>query len=208
MPAPWTPALVVTAAALCVLPLAGKAGDAAAPALVTSRPLLLLLLNANDLHCALTAARASPLPWLLVALARRLAEDPFFFYLGRAHRDAALRWLEALLGDGAPAAFERFEDAFRGASVIAVVLEPGACVCAAAGATRMRPLTFGLLNVSGTLARLLAIRAAGRALERPVAHLHARIAEFRAPLMAATVLLALASVAGPLRRVARRRTPE
>ena len=49
---------------------------------------------------------------------------------------------------------------------------------------------------------------AGRAFERPVAQLHARIAEFRLPLMAATVLLALASLAGPLRRIARRRKPE
>eukprot|EP01048_Picozoa_sp_COSAG05_P025076 COSAG05_NODE_6205_length_1000_cov_1.571587_1_plen_127_part_00 len=68
--------------AIIALTIAGKAGDALAPSLVHSFPLLLLALNANDLHLALTATLVPWPPWLVVGMARRLAEDPVFFLIG------------------------------------------------------------------------------------------------------------------------------
>ena len=72
--------------ALAVVTVAGKAGDALGPALVGSHPIVLLGLNANDLHLALTSTTVPLLPWALVGMIRRLAEDPvrrFFCHLDR-----------------------------------------------------------------------------------------------------------------------------
>jgi hypothetical protein len=68
--------------AIAGLTVAGKAGDALAPTLLGSSPLILLALNSNDLHLALTTPSVSLLPWLVVGMLRRLAEDPIFFLLG------------------------------------------------------------------------------------------------------------------------------
>lgn len=146
--------------AIIVLTVAGKIGDAAAPALVGSHPLGLLALNANDLHCGLTSTTVSFLPWLVVALMRRLAEDPLFFLIGWYYRAAALEWVKAWSPDAAEG-FTKAEAYFRRASYAAVVVEPGAVVCSLAGAARMSPAVFFSLNIAGTLARLLLIRVLG-----------------------------------------------
>jgi hypothetical protein len=69
-------------AAIVGLTVAGKAGDALAPSLVGDAPLLLLALNSNDLHLALTAVSVPLIPWVLVGMLRRLAEDPVFYMIG------------------------------------------------------------------------------------------------------------------------------
>ena len=51
-------------ASILLLTLAGKAGDVLAPTLLTPHPLLLLALNANDLHLALTSAHSQLLAWV------------------------------------------------------------------------------------------------------------------------------------------------
>ena len=51
-------------ASILLLTLAGKAGDVLAPTLLTPHPLLLLALNANDLHLALTSAHTQLLGWV------------------------------------------------------------------------------------------------------------------------------------------------
>lgn len=79
---PW-----VYTIALAVVTVAGKAGDALAPALLGSQPLLLLALNANDVHLALTSTTVPVVAWTVVGMIRRLAEDPvrLFTTLARLH---------------------------------------------------------------------------------------------------------------------------
>jgi hypothetical protein len=187
-------------AAAVLVQLAGKAGDATAPMLLAARrPRLLLALNANDAHCALTTGAFDRTQWLAISLARRLIEDPLFFRLGRAHRSSALAWLHWMGGEPARAAFESLEASFRRASVMAVVIEPGAMVCCAAGATRMEPRLFWTLNVLGTCARLIVIWLSGAVLERPIAYLHTLVTQHqRAAAAASLVVTALSCV--PLMR--------
>ena len=145
---------------LALLTLVSKIGDALAPLLLANSsanysPLLLLMLNANDLHLALTSQRVGFWPWLAVGLLRRLAEDPLCFALGWRYRDDGLRWLCHTFPDlNVP----RTQAWFRKASYLAIIVEPGLLVCMLAGATRVKPATFALLNVAGTGVRLLAIR--------------------------------------------------
>jgi len=210
------------AAALVTLTVAGKAGDVLGVALVSGKwALALLALNANDLHCGLTAATVPPLPWFCVALARRLAEDPLFFYIGWTYRDQALALARSstlwwgggggsISGSGGgsddpaeppaaaaaeadDAAADRTIARFRRAAHWAVVVEPGALVCVLAGASRMPPATFALLNVAGTAARLAAIRVLGVAFRAPLAVGLGWIATHRLPLL---VIACAATAAG------------
>ena len=154
-------------AGIVLLTVAGKLGDAFAPALVVEWPLLLLALNSNDLHCGLTSAAVPLGPWFLVTLLRRLAEDPLFFFVGWYYREAALD----LVRNWSPGAAERItqaEDYFRRASYAAVVIEPGAIVCSLAGAARMSPTAFFALDIGGTSARLLLIRGLGALFPEPL----------------------------------------
>ena len=84
---------------LLLVNVASKFGDALAPSLVDTSPLLLIALNANDLHLALTAAghQANPVGWVpyfIVGVARRLLEDPLYYYLGWMYGTKAVDWLE------------------------------------------------------------------------------------------------------------------
>ena len=173
----------------------GKSGDALGVALVDSHPLVLLALNANDVHCALTGSRLPLARWFAVAFLRRTAEDPVFYYLGRRYGDVGVAWLR---DRGVSDAALRL---CRRASAAAVLVEPNALVCALAGAARMRPATFALLNACGTALRLVALRWVSARPE--VEAVLAFVRRGRGPLLA----LALAAVAGPAllaRRRARR----
>lgn len=67
--------------ALVLVNIVGKVGDVLGPSLVLTQPVVLLLLNANDTHLALT----SGLPTLLalaVSAPRRLGEDILYYYAG------------------------------------------------------------------------------------------------------------------------------
>ena len=207
-----------------VLTLLGKLGDAAGPALVNSQPLLLLAFNANDLHCVLTSSTAalgttsapSRWAWFLVAFVRRLAEDPLFFTLGWAYKDhPKLEWVFALLPDLLPSA--PVADASdsgnihlrvvaqtawaRRVSRLAVVLEPGAVVCATAGAMKMPPAEFAFLNVCGTCARLVCLRSLGAVFPGPLGFVLGLILRHRAQLLALALTGAGLATAGLIRRV-------
>ena len=174
-----------------ILTLFGKAGDAVAPTLVGSMPLFLLCLNANDLHCALTSTTVDTFPWFAVALVRRLAEDPFFFYLGWRHGKDAIEWAHRFCPSIKDHLTESSFERFRNASYLAVVLEPGAVVCTLAGASNMPPHMFVSLNIVGTTARLLLIRAIGWVFSSPVHLALDFIAGYRFLLLCPTILLAV-----------------
>ena len=84
---------------IAIITVAGKLGDAAAPALLPGRPLLLLALNSSDafvaLTSALTSSRTASLVAFAVAALRRLAEDALFFAAGWRHGDQAATLLRA-----------------------------------------------------------------------------------------------------------------
>ena len=149
------PALIVC---LVALTLTSKVGDALAPRLFKTSPLLLLVLNANDLHLALTCRALSFLPWIVVGILRRLAEDPICFALGWRFRDSAIDLLRRTFPT---LNVSRADASFRRASYMAILVEPGLAVCTLAGVTRMKPSVFALLNILGTGLRLVAIHSAG-----------------------------------------------
>ena len=135
--------------------LCGKLGDLVGPALATTHPLQLLILNANDLHCTLTSAGTSLAPWLFVAFMRRIIEDPLFYYAGKHHRSDVMTFLGMIIPAPSLASAER---TISRTSYVAVLIDPGALVCTMAGSMNMNPLVFATLNGVGTLSRLLLMR--------------------------------------------------
>ena len=95
-----------------------------------------------------------------MGVSRRLVEDPLFYFVGRFYPHRAETHLARYFPDVARAA-DRCRAWFRRFATLAVFVEPGAAVCLMAGASRMSPTWFALVNVVGTVLRVGAVRAAG-----------------------------------------------
>lgn len=142
------------------------------------------------------------LPYFVVGVSRRLLEDPLFYFVGRFYPQRAETHLARYFPDVARAA-ERCRAWFRRFATLAVFVEPGAAVCLMAGASRMSPTWFTLVNVVGTVSRVGAVRAAGTVASGWTKAATEAATRFRTAATAATVVVAAAAVTPLLRRVYR-----
>ena len=78
-----------------------------------------------------------------------------------------MRWIERKMGEGG-VAIRWVERWFKRASWPMVFLFPGALVCVLAGATGMGIVTFAALNLSGTIAIVVALRVLADHIRGPV----------------------------------------
>ena len=162
-------------------------GNAVAPSLLGTHPALLLALNATTRHLLLTSTSVDVVTWTLIGLGRRLLEDPFLYFLGRWQGDEALAWVDGKVGGGRWLDLVRRR--FRLLGYPLVALAPGGVVCLLAGASGMGPVAFLTLNVLGTLATLVALRALGEEAAQPIAQVVAFAARNPLPLTVLTVVL-------------------
>lgn len=81
-------------AVLAVLALANKAGDATAPALVVSAPLLLVFLTPQARYLLLASRTVGTVPLVAAALTRRLLTVPIVYRLGALHGTGVLGWFD------------------------------------------------------------------------------------------------------------------
>ena len=138
--------------------IVSKIGDGIGLGLIESYPSFVLVLNANDIHCALTTTTLSIVPWFILATIRRMIEDPLYYWIGRTYRADALSWLKCKIPH-AEKLLRGSETHFRRGSYAAIVVNPGMLVCCVAGATRVPPAIYLSLNALGVLLRLIVIRA-------------------------------------------------
>lgn len=146
-----------------VLPLAGLSAvstvaTASAPVLATW-PLLLVALSPRLLFLSLAAPHAPALAFVAVATARLSLADPFHYRLGRTCASSATRRLPGF----ARRAFERSGHLQRPAAAVAVLLRPNGPSLAWAGSQRLPPPIVAALDLVGTLAYVLAVRAGASA---------------------------------------------
>jgi len=159
------PRVALLVAPIIVLGIGATIATALTPALAAKHPLLLITLEARNRNLLL-ARRVDLVPFIVVATIRRTLTDPLYFLLGHFYGDAVIRWLERKGGGGA--AVRMVESVFARAAYPMVFFFPGALVCALAGSTGMRPLVFGILNVSGTISAVLLLRKFGDVFGGPV----------------------------------------
>ncbi len=180
--------LMLVVGPLIAMVVLTQVGHALAPTLVTENPALLLALNSQNRYLILTSGQLDPLPYFLIGGLRLLAPDPFFYLLGYWYGDAAIHWMEhrtPTFGD----LMRRLERAFTKAAYPLVVILPNNPVCLLAGASWMPPLVFAVLNVTGTVGRLLLLRLLGDALQNPIDWLLNQIRTYRVPLTLASIAI-------------------
>ncbi len=165
-------------------------GNALFPALVNEHPLLLLALNATTRHLVATSTSVDVLPYVVVALGRRLVEDPFLYLLGRRYGDGAVEWMSRKLGAGRLLRAARRN--FRLWGGVLVFFFPGGVVCVLAGASGMSLWLFLILNLSGTLATIFLLRSAGEEVSGPLIWVLELIGENVVPLTALSLVLTVA----------------
>ncbi|MBW3574406.1 MAG: hypothetical protein KY450_05990 [Actinobacteria bacterium] len=156
--------LAVLLTPIVVLTAVGAVSDVIGPGLINERPLLQMFLNPRSRYLLLASPQIDAVPFFVVGFLRLVSTDPLFYLLGVQYGEAALRWAETKLGDdggfirGAERFFARF------GSVI-ILLAPSGYLCLLAGAAGMRPRRFIVLNVVGTVGRLVLFRFLGKALD-------------------------------------------
>lgn len=185
--APNRTALTFVVVPLIVMVAAGYVAGAVWPQWVNSRPLLLIMLSAQNRYLILVVNQLDAISYYSVGTIRLLLPDPLFYLLGYWYGDAAVRWMESRTAT-VGGMLRWLEQAFRKWGHPLVFLFPNNPVCLFAGAARMRVWVFAVLNISGTIARLILIAWIGRKLQAPIDAVLDFIARYRVPLLIFSVL--------------------
>jgi membrane protein DedA with SNARE-associated domain len=150
-----------------ILAVAGVVANALLPTLVAEVPALVPALTTRADRLLLVAPLVPAEVLVVVALVRELVGDPLFYLFGRRYGEVGIQWLERRSGPDSRW-LRLVERMFRRAAYVVVAVWPINIVCVLAGATKMRPLAFFSLNITGTLVRLVLIVAVGDLLEDPI----------------------------------------
>ena len=156
IPLPWLITPIV------ILSVAGTVADIIGPKLVTEHPLLQMFLNPRNRYLLLASPQVDAVPFFAVGFFRLVLTDPLFFLLGVQYGDAALKWAGEKMGDGGRFV-QTLQRWFGKAGPLIILIAPSGYLCLLAGASKMRVGLFAVMNVTGTIGRLVLFRVAGRA---------------------------------------------
>lgn len=177
---------------------AAMVGDLALAEFVDRHPALLIALNPRNRNLALATNQLSALTYYSIGFARLVASDPVYYLLGFWYGERALAWVQKrsrtygpLIEDG-----ERF---FRRASYPLIFAAPNNVICALSAATGVRVRTFIVLNLTGTVARLVVVRQLGLAFQSPIQRVIDFIAEYRTPVLIVSALAVAWTIFGEFR---------
>lgn len=174
-------------------------GDALGPALVKDQPYLLLLLNARLRNLVLVVNEVTPVYYYVVGTLRMLVSDPLFYLLGFWYGEAAVAWVEQRTPSVGRFVRE-YEKLFREASYVVMAVAPSSLVCVLAGSAGMHPVGFLVVNVLGTVARLILVDMVGAAFEEPLGTVTTWISDNRLFLLPITIGLVAVTVGRDLVR--------
>jgi membrane protein YqaA with SNARE-associated domain len=150
-----------------ILGVAGIVANAILPTLIAEAPALVPALTTRADRLILVAPLLPGEVFLSIALARELVGDPLFYLFGRRYGEVGIRWIEDRSGPESRW-LRTVERLFRRAAYVVVLVWPINMVCLLAGATKMRPLPFFALNITGTIVRIGLIFMIGDLLEDPI----------------------------------------
>jgi membrane protein YqaA with SNARE-associated domain len=181
------------------LAVAGVVANAILPTLIADVPALVPALTTRADRLLLVAPLLPGEVFLGVALVRELVGDPLFYLFGRRYGDAGIRWIERRSGPDSRW-LRTIERLFRRAAYVVVAVWPINVVCLLAGATKMRPLAFFSLNITGTLVRIGLIFVIGDLLQDPIRSIVSFITEYQWYLTGVTFTLVAVSLVHQGRR--------
>ncbi len=160
-----------------ILAVAGIVANAILPTLIAEAPVLVPALTTRADRLILVAPLLPGEVFLSVALVRELIGDPLFYLFGRRYGETGIRWLEQRSPNSRW--LPTMERMFRRAAYVVVAVWPINVVCVLAGATKMRPLAFFSLNITGTLVRIGLIFVIGDLLEDPIRSIVSFITDYQ-----------------------------
>lgn len=176
---------------LAIMVIASNSAFLLFSSLVDTHPLLLITLSSQNRYLALTTNSLDRWSYFSVGTLRLLAPDPLFYLLGYWYGANAIGWMERRL-PSLGTSLRYLEKGFGKGRHLIVFVAPNNPVCLLAGAAAMPPVTFAVLNVSGTIARLALIRVLGNVFDKPISATLRFIGDYRWYVFGASfVLLAL-----------------
>jgi membrane protein DedA with SNARE-associated domain len=199
LPRPSRRVMTILSIPLIAAVVGSYVGDALAPDLVNSNPLLLLILNPRNRNLLLITNQLDPMTYYIVGTLRLLATDPLWFLIGIWYGESAIRWAERrtrTFGE----TLRWMERGFSKAAYPLVLIAPNNWICLFAGAAGMGVAVFVVLNVVGTVARLWLIREAGEVFESPIDSLLSFISDYRGPLLVISITLVVLTVYFEMRK--------
>jgi len=148
---------------IVVLVAANNIGNAVWASWVNNRPLALLALNSSNKYLLATSVTTDLVPATVIASLRLLAPDPLFYALGYLYRDRALHWARTAFpgSQGLLHQFEQDETGFKKLLNPLLVILPNNPVCLLAGVAAFPIPRMIVLNVIGTVGRILLFRWIG-----------------------------------------------
>ncbi|MGH1490330.1 MAG: hypothetical protein ACRBK7_13230 [Acidimicrobiales bacterium] len=173
-------------------------GDLALAEFVDKRPALLIALNPRNRNLALATVQLEAVPYYVIGFLRLVASDPLYYLLGFWYGDRALSWVERRSKTYGPFVREG-ESFFRKASYFLIFAAPNNIICALSAATGVKLRTFIVLNLSGTVTRLIVIRQLGEVFQSPLQGIVDLIAQYRIPVLIISALAVGWTVFGEFR---------
>ncbi len=184
--------LSLVVAPLLVMVAASNTAYFVWPSLVDTHPLLLICLSAQNRYLALTSNQLDAVSYYSVGFVRLLLPDPLFYLLGLWYGARAIDWMERRM-PSLGLSLRYLERGFAKARHVVVFVAPNNPVSVLAGAAAMPARVFAVLNVSGTIARLILIRLLGNIFQGPIDAVLGFVRDYRWYLIGASVLLTLLS---------------
>jgi membrane protein DedA with SNARE-associated domain len=191
----WLLPLIGTLIVLLVI--ANNIGNAVWASWVESNPLGLLALNSTNKYLLATSINTSLVPYTVISTLRLLAPDPLFYAIGYLYGPRALHWARDVF-PGSKKLLEQVQEddgVINKVLNVLVVVAPNNPVCLIAGVTRFPIGRFIVLNVIGTIGRVLLFRWIGFLFEDQIKDLLDVVARYQRWLLIASVVAVVAYVA-------------
>jgi membrane protein DedA with SNARE-associated domain len=170
---------------------------------LVEHPLRILALNSTN-KILLATGFQTEWPWYtIVPTLRLLAPDPLFYLLGYLFRGPALRWCSKVY-PGSHRLFQTFEQQDRTGMHrmldALVLIMPNNPVCLLAGVAGMPVKRFVVLNLVGTLGRVLLFRWLSFVFEEQIVRIMNLLADYQKWAILVTVVVVVIAFAAQARR--------
>lgn len=174
-----------------VLALVLWLGQALTAILLDPAPLVLLGLNASDPFLVLTAHQTAMWAWISVAFARLFLPDLFLYQIGLDYGPNTKAYLDREFGPGnsLTRALGWIERWFPRFGLLLLFVLPGYPMCLVSGISRMNRVVFIIVNVAGTLTRLMLYWWVSGLFSGPLGSAVRVINRYSIPVTAAMVVL-------------------
>lgn len=191
----------VIGASIVALVIANNVGNAVWASWINENPLGLLALNSSNKYLIGTTPGTGWMEVLFVGTARLMAPDPLFYMVGYIYRDRAVHWARRVF-PASGALFDQLEsDQGQFARILdaLVFIMPNNPVCLIAGVVGMNVKRFLVLAVTGTIGRIILMRAIGTVFSEQIEDLLDVVARYQRWLLIGSVVLVVGYVLWQLR---------